>query len=83
MAKETTLSQDVQVDQKVYAPNSRKAQSVGAIDRSKEGIIALMFVGFSWYVPVGWPVEVEVETPRASSKQVKVEAAAEPVAQEA
>ena len=69
MARETMQSQDVKVDQKVYSPNSRTAQSVGAIDRSKEGIIALMFQGFSWYVPVGWPIDVEIVTPRKSAKQ--------------
>ncbi len=69
MARETMLSQDVKVDQKVYSPNSRTAQSVGAIDRSKEGIIALMFQGFSWYVPVGWPIDVEIVTPRKSKPQ--------------
>ncbi len=71
MARETMQSQDVKVDQKVYSPNSRTAQYVGAIDRSKEGIIALMFDSFSWYVPVGWPVDVEVVTPRKSAKAVE------------
>ncbi len=66
MARETTVSEELSVDDKVYAPNSRTAQSVGAIDRSKEGIIALMFDSFSWYVPVGWDVDVEIVTPRKS-----------------
>ena len=69
MARETMQSQDVKVDQKVYSPNSRTAQSVGAIDRSKEGIIALMFQGFSWHVPVDWPIDVEIVTPRKSANQ--------------
>ena len=70
MDKVTTVSEELKVDDKVYAPNSRKAQSVGAIDRSKEGIIALMFENFSWYVPVGWSVDVEVVTPRKSKPEV-------------
>ena len=77
MARETILSQDVKVDQKVYSPNSRTAQSIGAIDRKTEGTINLMFVGFSWYVPVGWPIDVEIVTPRKSVKPI------EPVPEEA